>query len=154
MQYDLIIGIDPAGIGNNGIVIYSNKTNNIVFNETFNTLTVLWTKNMYKEKFQLIKEKFIDKKILIIVENFFLSSKQLLTNPLATPKIIGALMVLIQDVMTWDYFENHPKNKNKITDYKGNIKLKKHEQDAYKHIQYYLKNHKKILIFDNYLRKL
>ncbi len=30
MQYDLIIGIDPAGIGNNGIVIYSNETNNIV----------------------------------------------------------------------------------------------------------------------------
>ncbi|MBP1526648.1 MAG: hypothetical protein H9Q66_01775, partial [Spiroplasma ixodetis] len=52
MQYDLIIGIDPAGIGNNGIVIYSNETNNIVFNETFNTLTVLWTKNIYKEKFQ------------------------------------------------------------------------------------------------------
>ncbi|WP_458258433.1 hypothetical protein [Spiroplasma endosymbiont of Dactylopius coccus] len=78
MQYDLIIGIDPAGIGNNGIVIYSNETNNIIFNETFNTLTVLWTKNIYKEKFQLIKEKFIDKKILVIVENFFLSSKQLL----------------------------------------------------------------------------
>ncbi|MBP1527518.1 MAG: hypothetical protein H9Q66_06330, partial [Spiroplasma ixodetis] len=79
MQYDLIIGIDPAGIGNNGIVIYSHETNNIIFNETFNTLTVLWTKNMYKEKFQLIKEKFIDKKILVIVENFFLNSKQLLT---------------------------------------------------------------------------
>ncbi|WP_338980557.1 hypothetical protein [Spiroplasma endosymbiont of Lasioglossum malachurum] len=91
---------------------------------------------------------------LVIVENFFLSSKQLLTNPLATPKIIGALMVLVQNVFNWDYLENHPKNKNKITNYKGNIKLTKHEQDAYKHIQYYLKNHKKILIFDNYLRKL
>ncbi|WP_425376885.1 hypothetical protein [Spiroplasma endosymbiont of Aleiodes alternator] len=68
MKYDLIIGIDPAGIGNNGIVIYSNETNNIVFNGTFNTLTVLWTKNMYKEKLQLIQEKFIDKKILVIVE--------------------------------------------------------------------------------------
>ncbi|WP_338987697.1 hypothetical protein [Spiroplasma endosymbiont of Dasysyrphus albostriatus] len=147
MQYDLIIGIDPAGIGNNGIVIYSNETNNIVFNETFNTLTVLWTKNIYKEK-------FIDKKILVIVENFFLSSKQLLTNPLATPKIIGALMVLVQDVINWDYLESEPKNKTKIENYKGNIKLTKHEQDAYKHIQYYLKNHKKILIFDNYLRKL
>ncbi|WP_339039455.1 hypothetical protein [Spiroplasma endosymbiont of Andrena trimmerana] len=142
MQYDLIIGIDPAGIGNNGIVIYSNETNNIVFNETFNTLTVLWTKNMYKEKFQLIKEKFIDKKILVIVENFFLSSKQLLTNPLATPKIIGALMVLVEDIMNWDYLENHPKNKTKIENYKGNIKLTKHEQDAYKHIQYYLRNYK------------
>ncbi len=31
MQYDLIIGIDRAGIGNNGIVIYSNETNNICF---------------------------------------------------------------------------------------------------------------------------
>ncbi len=28
MQYDLIIGIDPAGIGNNGMVIYSSETNN------------------------------------------------------------------------------------------------------------------------------
>ncbi|WP_339040129.1 hypothetical protein [Spiroplasma endosymbiont of Andrena trimmerana] len=36
MQYDLIIGIDPAGI-----VIYSHETNNITFNETFKTKTVL-----------------------------------------------------------------------------------------------------------------
>ncbi|WP_339042626.1 hypothetical protein [Spiroplasma endosymbiont of Apeira syringaria] len=49
MQYDLIIGIDPAGIGNNGIVIYSNEINNIVFNETFKTKTVLESKNLYKE---------------------------------------------------------------------------------------------------------
>ncbi|WP_342274288.1 hypothetical protein [Spiroplasma endosymbiont of Phycita roborella] len=154
MQYDLIIGIDPAGIGNNGIVIYSNETNNIVFNETFKTKTVLESKNLYKKYFLLIKKHSDNKKILVIVENFFLNSKQLLTNPLVTPKIIGALMVLAQDVMNWDYLESEPKNKNKITEYKGNIKLTKHEQDAYKHIQYYLKNHKKILIFDNYLRKL
>ncbi|WP_338961355.1 MULTISPECIES: hypothetical protein [unclassified Spiroplasma] len=138
MQYELIIGIDPAGIGNNGIVIYSNETNNIVFNETFKTKTVLESKNLYKEYFLTIKHHFDNKKILVIVENFFLSSKQLLTNPLATPKIIGALMVLVQDVFNWDYFENHPKNKSKIEDYKGNIKFTKHEQDAYKHIQYYL----------------
>ncbi|WP_338987905.1 hypothetical protein [Spiroplasma endosymbiont of Dasysyrphus albostriatus] len=142
MQYDLIIGIDPAGIGNNGIVIYSNETNNIVFNETFKTKTVLESKYIYKEYFKLIKKQFINQKILVIVENFFLSSKQLLTNPLATPKIIGALMVLVQDVMNWDYLESEPKNKTKIENYKGNIKLTKHEQDAYKHIQYYLRNYK------------
>ncbi|WP_338986571.1 hypothetical protein [Spiroplasma endosymbiont of Dasysyrphus albostriatus] len=142
MQYDLIIGIDPAGIGNNGIVIYSNETNNIVFNETFKTKTVLESKNIYKEYFKLIKKQFINQKILVIVENFFLSSKQLLTNPLATPKIIGALMVLVEDVMNWDYLESEPKNKTKIENYKGNIKLTKHEQDAYKHIQYYLRNYK------------
>ncbi|WP_338961991.1 MULTISPECIES: hypothetical protein [unclassified Spiroplasma] len=142
MQYELIIGIDPAGIGNNGIVIYSNETNNIIFNETFKTKTVLESKNMYKEYFQLIQKQFINQKILIIVENFFLSSKQLLTNPLATPKIIGALMVLVEDVMNWDYLESEPKNKTKIENYKGNIKLTKHEQDAYKHIQYYLRNSK------------
>ncbi|WP_338960337.1 MULTISPECIES: hypothetical protein [unclassified Spiroplasma] len=142
MQYDLIIGIDPAGIGNNGIVIYSNETNNIIFNEIFKTKTVLESKNMYKEYFQLIQKQFINQKILIIVENFFLSSKQLLTNPLATPKIIGALMVLVEDVMNWDYLESEPKNKTKIENYKGNIKLTKHEQDAYKHIQYYLRNSK------------
>ncbi|WP_339040146.1 MULTISPECIES: hypothetical protein [unclassified Spiroplasma] len=139
MQYDLIIGIDPAGIGNNGIVIYSHETNNITFNETFKTKTVLESKNIYKEYFKLIKKQFINQKILVIVENFFLSSKQLLTNPLATPKIIGALMVLVQDVMNWDYLESEPKNKTKIENYKGNIKLTKHEQDAYKHIQYYLR---------------
>ncbi|WP_425377018.1 hypothetical protein [Spiroplasma endosymbiont of Aleiodes alternator] len=142
MQYELIIGIDPAGIGNNGIVIYSNETNNIIFNETFKTKTVLESKNMYKEYFQLIQKQFINQKILVIVENFFLSSKQLLTNPLATPKIIGALMVLVEDVMNWDYLESEPKNKTKIENYKGNIKLTKHEQDAYKHIQYYLRNSK------------
>ncbi|WP_338957622.1 hypothetical protein [Spiroplasma endosymbiont of Tiphia femorata] len=142
MQYDLIIGIDPAGIGTSGIVIYSNETNNIIFNETFKAKTVLESKNIYKEYFELIKKQFKNKKILVIVENFFLSSKQLLTNPLATPKIIGALMVLIQDVMNWDYLESEPKNKNKIENYKGNIKFTKHEQDAYKHIQYYLRNYK------------
>ncbi|WP_342261301.1 hypothetical protein [Spiroplasma endosymbiont of Notiophilus biguttatus] len=47
MQYDSIIGIDPAGIGNNGIVIYSNETNNIVFNETLKTKTVLESKNLF-----------------------------------------------------------------------------------------------------------
>ncbi len=36
-KYDLIIGIDLEGIGNNGIVIYSNETKNIIFNETFKT---------------------------------------------------------------------------------------------------------------------
>lgn len=141
MQYDLIIGIDPAGIGNNGIVIYSNETNNIIFNETFKTKTVLESKNLYKEYFELTK-KFENKKILVIVENFFLNSKQLLTNPLATPKVIGVLMVLVQDIMNWDYLESEPKNKNKIANYKGNIKLTKHEQDAYKHIKYYLRNYK------------
>ncbi|BDT04987.1 hypothetical protein [Spiroplasma ixodetis] len=142
MQYDLIIGIDPAGIGSNGIVIYSNETNNIVFNETFKTKTILESKNQFKEYFLTIKQQFDNKKILVIVENFFLSSKQLLTNPLATPKIIGALMVLAQDVMNWDYLESAPKNKTKIENYKGNIKFTKHEQDAYKHIQYYLRNYK------------
>ncbi|WP_375317032.1 hypothetical protein [Spiroplasma endosymbiont of Virgichneumon dumeticola] len=122
MQYDLIIGIDPAGIGNNGIVIYSSETNIIIFNETFKTKTVLESKNLFKEYFLIIKQHFENKKILVIVENFFLNSKQLLTNPLATPKIIGALMVLIQDVMNWDYQESEPKNKNKIENYNGNIK--------------------------------
>lgn len=142
MQYELIIGIDPAGIGTSGVIIYSNETNNIIFNETFKTKTVLESKNLFKKYFSLIKKQFPNKKILVIVENFFLSSKQLLTNPLATPKVIGALMVLVQDVMNWDYHENEPKNKNKIEDYKGNIKFTKHEQDAYKHIQYYLRNYK------------
>ncbi|WJG70899.1 hypothetical protein [Spiroplasma ixodetis] len=142
MKYNLIIGIDPAGIGNNGIVIYSNETNNIVFNETFKTKTVLESKNLFKEYFLLIKKHFDNKKILVIVENFFLNSKQLLTNPLATPKIIGALMVLVEDIMNWDYLESEPKNKSKIANYKGNIKFTKHEQDAYKHIQYYLRNYK------------
>ncbi|WP_400254499.1 hypothetical protein [Spiroplasma endosymbiont of Cleonymus obscurus] len=137
MQYDLIIGIDPAGI-----VIYSNETNRIIYMETFNTTHVFESKNRFKRILSIIKEQFFDKKILVIVENLFLSSKQLLTNPLATPKIIGALMVLVQDIMNWDYQESEPKNKNKIENYKGNIKLTKHEQDAYKHIQYYLRNYK------------
>ncbi|MBP1528831.1 MAG: hypothetical protein H9Q65_06290 [Spiroplasma ixodetis] len=142
MQYDLIIGIDPAGIGNNGIVIYSNETNMIIYMETFNTTHVFESKNCYKRILSIIKEQFFDKKILVIVKNFFLTSKQLLTNPLATPKIIGALMVLVEDVMNWEFQESEPKNKIKIENYKGNIKFTKHEHDAYKHIQYYLRNYK------------
>ncbi|WP_342273984.1 hypothetical protein [Spiroplasma endosymbiont of Phycita roborella] len=48
-------------------------------------------------------------------------------------------MVLVQDVINWDYLESEPKNKTKIENYKGNIKLTKHEHYAYKHIQYYLR---------------
>ncbi|WP_342276414.1 hypothetical protein [Spiroplasma endosymbiont of Nebria brevicollis] len=140
MHYELIIGIDPAGIGNSGVVIYSNETNNIIYYETFQAKTILESKNLYKEKLMQFKTLLGNKKILVIVENFFLNSKQLLTNPLATPKIIGALMVLIQDIMNWDYHESQPKNKSKIENYQGNIILTKHEQDAYKHIQYYLRN--------------
>ncbi len=51
-------------------------------------------------------------------------------------------MVLVEDVMNWDYLESDPKNKNKKANYKGNIKFTKHEQDAYKHSQYYLRNYK------------
>ncbi|WJG70339.1 hypothetical protein [Spiroplasma ixodetis] len=43
-------------------------------------------------------------------------------------------MVLAEDVMNWDYLESEPKNKNKVKNYKGNIKFTKHEQDAYKSI--------------------
>lgn len=138
MQYDLIISVDPAGIGSNGIVIYSNETNKIIYHETFQAKTVLENKNIYKEKLMYFKTLLGNKKVLVIVENFFLNSKQLLTNPLSTPKIIGALMVLVQDVMNWNYQESEPKNKSKISNYQGNIVLTKHEQDAYKHIQYYL----------------
>lgn len=73
MKYDLIIGIDPAGIGNNGIVIYSHETNNIIFNETFNTLTVLWTKNMYKKYFLTIQHHFNNKKRLFSLYVLFLN---------------------------------------------------------------------------------
>ncbi len=110
--------------------------------ETFNTTHIFESKNCYKRILAIIKEQFFDKKMLVIVENFFLNSKQLLTNPLATPKIIGVLMVLVEDVMNWDYLESEPKSKNKKANYKGNIKFTKHERDAYKHIQYYLRNYK------------
>ncbi|BET38659.1 hypothetical protein [Spiroplasma ixodetis] len=114
MQYEIKIGIDPAGIGNNGIVIYSNETNNIIFRETFQAKTILECKNIYKEKLKYFKKFLNNKKVLVSVENFYLNPKQLLTNPLATPKIIGALMVLVKDIMNWDYQENHPKNKDKM----------------------------------------
>ncbi len=51
-------------------------------------------------------------------------------------------MVLVEDAMNWDYLESEPKNENKIANYKGNIKFTKHKRDAYKHIQYYLRNYK------------
>lgn len=51
-------------------------------------------------------------------------------------------MVLIQDVMDWDYQESEPKNKNKIENYNGNIKFTKHEQDAYKRMRFYLRHQK------------
>ncbi len=71
MQYELIIGIDPAGIRSNGIAIYSNETNRIIYMETFNTTHVFERKNCFKRILLIIKEQFFYKQILVIVENFF-----------------------------------------------------------------------------------
>ncbi|WP_338973759.1 hypothetical protein [Spiroplasma endosymbiont of Tricholauxania praeusta] len=78
MQYDLIIGIDPAGIGNNGMVIYSSETNNITFNETFKTKTVLESKNIYKEYFKLIKKQFINQKNISYCRKFLFKLKTII----------------------------------------------------------------------------
>ncbi len=62
MQCDLIIGIDPVGIGNNGIIIYSNETNKIIYMEAFNTTHIFESKNCYRRILSINKEHFFIKK--------------------------------------------------------------------------------------------
>lgn len=137
MNYPVIIGVDPAGIGSSGIIIYDTKLNIIIFHATFKSKSVTESKAFFLELLTTFKKQFLF--ALVIVENFFIRGK--ITNPLATPELIGCLRVIIEDICNWKFEKSEPIHKIGIVNYKR-FKLTIHEQDAYKHVKYFLRNYK------------
>ncbi|WP_342264124.1 hypothetical protein [Spiroplasma endosymbiont of Clivina fossor] len=133
-----IIGIDPAGIGSTGIVLWNFENSCIEFNETIISESVEQAIFKIKKLFDNFKriENF---KPLFIIENFFLTKGRTITNPLATSELIGTISSLLRFKYHW-HFLRQESSKKKGFFYKGNLKLTKHEHDAWKHIQYFLGN--------------
>lgn len=129
MKPNLIISIDPAGVGSNGIIITNEKTKLIYFKNTFISKNESEARNYFIDLFKNLDLK--TKNVLVLVENFYLNKNRTITNPLATAKLIGMLEVISIDIMKWNFATYEPKEKNKIIfSYKGNIKFTKHEKDA------------------------
>ncbi|WP_348734942.1 hypothetical protein [Spiroplasma endosymbiont of Ammophila pubescens] len=143
-----IIAIDPAGIGQTGIIIYNVLQNKIINNITFNSKNEEEAiNNMY-----LILNEFKNKicsylnKVIVIIEDFQFHKGLKIKNPLSTPKFIGGLKVLCKYLFNLNYVLQSPVVKKNYI-YKGNIKITEHELDAWKHLQYFLK--KEVINNDN-----
>ncbi|UZQ30220.1 MAG: hypothetical protein OHM56_01375 [Spiroplasma phoeniceum] len=134
-----IIAIDPAGIGQTGIIIYKVLQNKIINNITFHSKN----EDEAINNIYLILNEFKNKtysylnKVLVIIEDYQLHKGLKIKNPLSTPKFIGGLKVLCKYLFNLKYVLQSPfVKKNYI--YKGNIKMTEHEHDAWKHLQYFL----------------
>ncbi|AXF95176.1 hypothetical protein [Spiroplasma phoeniceum] len=134
-----IIAIDPAVIGQTGIIIYNFLKKKIINNITFNYNSEEEAiNNMY-----LILNDFKNKicsylsKVIVIIEDYQLHKGLKIKNPLSTPKFIGGLKVLCKYLFNLNYVLQSPVVKKNYI-YKGNIKMTEHELYAWKHLQYFL----------------
>lgn len=134
-----IIAIDPAGIGQTGIIIYNFLQKKIINNITFDSKNEQEAIN----KIYLILNKFKNQtcsylnKVVVIIEDYQLHKGLKITNPLSTPNFIGGLKVLCKYLFNLKYILQSPVVKKNYL-YKGNIKMTEHEHDAWKHLQYFL----------------
>lgn len=136
-KYNYIIAIDPAGIGVTGYIVYNFDDQYYQEWNSLKSTTVAEAISNIKNLFDFFKGVANFKPILII-ENFFLAKGKIITNPLATAELIGAIKALLEFCYQWDYIIQEP-NRKKGFVYKGNLNLNQHEEDAWKHIQYFLK---------------
>ncbi|WP_374696393.1 hypothetical protein [Spiroplasma endosymbiont of Polydrusus formosus] len=134
-----IIAIDPAGIGQTGIIIYNVLQNIINNNITFNYKNEEDAiNNIYLILNEFKKQTcFYLNKVLVIIEDYQLHKGLKITNPLSTPKFIGGVQVLCKYQFNLKYVLQSPVVKKNYL-YKGNIKITEHEYDAWKHLQYFL----------------
>lgn len=127
-DYKYLISIDPAGIGKSGTLIIDLSSWKIIFKETTRSESVTEAKNYF---IQLFKKLKTETKVFVWVEDAFLRNK--ITNPLATPKLIGALQIITEDIFKWKFSTYQPGEKKSITEnYQGNMELTGHEKDAFK----------------------
>lgn len=134
-----IIAIDPAGIGQTGIIIYNVLQKKIINNITFDSKNeeeainnIYLTLNEFKKQ----TCSYLNK-VIVIIEDYQLHKCLKITNPLSTPKFIGGLKVLCKYLFNLRYVLQSPVIKKNYS-YKGNIKMTEHELDAWKHLQYFL----------------
>jgi hypothetical protein len=126
-----IIVIDPAGIGQTGIIIYNVLKKKIINNITFNSKNEEEAINniyLILNKFQKQTCSYFNK-VIVIIEDFQLHKGLKITNPLSTPKFIGGLKVLCKYLFNLKYVLQSPVVKKNYI-YKGNIKMTEHEHDA------------------------
>ncbi|WP_425378909.1 hypothetical protein [Spiroplasma endosymbiont of Polydrusus pterygomalis] len=134
-----IIAVDPAGIGQTGIIIYNVLQQKIINNITFNSKNEEEAINniyLILNNFQKQTCSYLNK-VLVIIEDYQLHKGLKITNPLSTPKFIGGLKVLCKYLFNLNYVLQSPVVKKNYI-YKGNIIITEHEHDAWKHLQYFL----------------
>ncbi len=130
-----IIAIDPAVIGQNGIIIYNVLQKKIINNITFNSKNEKEAVNYI----YLILNKFKNNicsylnKVIVIIEDYQLHKGLKIKNPLSTPKFIGGLKVLCKYLFNLNYVLQSPVVK-KIMFIKKNIKMTECERDVWKHL--------------------
>lgn len=131
IKFNYAIIIDPAGIGSTGVMLINIIQNKIDQVGTFRSENDNEAKNKLKKimnNFNNIKNF----KPFVIVENFFLSKKQYITNPLITPFFIGQIKSLVEDYFNWRLIApQEPATKNGYQ-YHGTIKLNRHTHDCWK----------------------
>ncbi len=134
-----IIAIDPAGIGQTGIIIYNVLQKKIINSITFNSKNEEEAiNNIY-----LVLNQFKNQtcsylnKVIVIIEDYQLHKGLKIKNPLSTPKFIGGLKVLCKYLFNLNYVLQSPVVKKNYI-YKVNIKMTEHELDAWKYLQYFL----------------
>lgn len=137
-----VVGVDPAGKGYTGIVIYDREVEGIIHNISFESddwemeIDFFATElNSFKKRYEKQTGwKFDD--VVVVIEDFYLAKGQNITDPLSTPKAIGGMYVVVTEILDWEIVLQQPSVKNKIN--KTNYPVIGHELDAYKHILYYL----------------
>lgn len=131
-KYDYLISIDPAGVGKSGTIVIDLKTWKIVYKNTFESESITQAIHYFCNLFNTVKLHFSNN-AFIWVEDFYLNKKVNITNPLATPKLIGALEALAKYMFNWEFKTYLPSEKNKFKKqkYQGNMKLTQHEEDAW-----------------------
>lgn len=132
IKFNYVIIIDPAGFGSTGIMLINIKNNCIDQVGTFASENDNEAKNKLKKIMKTFNENIKNFKPFVIVENFFLSKKQYITNPLITPFFIGQIKSLIEDYFNWRLIAPQEPSCKKGYRYQGSIKLTKHEHDCWK----------------------
>ncbi|MFX4057123.1 MAG: hypothetical protein EHV01_002160 [Spiroplasma sp. hy2] len=135
--FNYIIAIDPAGIGQTGIIAYDVKQKYIYQHITIESKS---DENAVENIYNWINKILDLKNVLIIIENFQIWPNLKIKNVLSTPLCIGGLKALFKYKFNWPIILQEPNVRGTIKlNYKGNIKMSEHELDAWKHLQYFLK---------------
>ncbi|WDA54644.1 MAG: hypothetical protein PPFGHCPK_01100 [Spiroplasma endosymbiont of Drosophila atripex] len=132
IKFNYAIIIDPAGFGSTGIMLINIIQNKIEQVGTFKSENDNEAKNKLKKIMNTFNDNIKNFKPFVIPENFFLSKKRYITNPLLTPLFIGQIKSLVEDYFNWRLIASQEPSCKKGYRYDCSIKLTKHEYDCWK----------------------